>query len=97
MTAGEAVAMTPLVPSAAIAHGASVTFDRSARPDHAALVQLEVFEGPLALLLSLIEQRQLDVLTVRLADLCGAYLEAIASLPDAQLPHASAFISVSAQ
>jgi segregation and condensation protein A len=74
-----------------------VTFDRSARPDHAALVQLEVFEGPLALLLSLIEQRQLDVLTVPLGDLCGAYLEALATLPGSQLPHASAFISVASQ
>ncbi len=35
------------------------------------------FEGPLALLLSLIEQRQLDVLTVPLGDLCGAYLDAL--------------------
>ena len=35
--------------------------------------------GRIALLLSLIEQRQLDVLTVRLGDLCGAYLDAIAA------------------
>jgi segregation and condensation protein A len=97
MTAGEAVALAPVTPSAAIAHGASVTFDRSARPDHAALVQLEGFEGPLALLLSLIEQRQLDVLTVPLGDLCGAYLDALATLPGSQLPHASAFISVASQ
>src|SRR5437773_932968 len=76
---------------------ASDTFDRAARPDHAALVQLEVFEGPLALLLTLIEQRQLDVLTVPLGDLCGAYLEALATLPGSQLPHASAFISVASQ
>ena len=38
------------------------------------------FDGPLALLLSLIEQRQLDVLTVPLGDLAGAYLDALATL-----------------
>jgi segregation and condensation protein A len=97
MAAAEQLALAPMGPVPVIARGASVTFDRSARPDHAALVQLEVFEGPLALLLSLIEQRQLDVLTVPLGDLCGAYLDALAALPGAQLPHASAFISVASQ
>jgi segregation and condensation protein A len=76
---------------------ATITFDRAARPDQAARVQLDGFDGPMALLLNLIEQRQLDILTVRLGELCGAYLEALAALPGAQLPHASAFISVSAQ
>ncbi len=100
---------TPLVtsgvgPQATAAGGgavgrASVTWDREARPDRAARVQLDGsgFEGPLALLLSLIEQRQLDVLDVPLGELCGAYLEAISRLPAAQMPHISAFISVSAQ
>jgi segregation and condensation protein A len=97
MTAVVPAAASSIVAPSAIAHGASVTFDRSARPDHAALVQLEGFEGPLALLLSLIEQRQLDVLTVPLGDLCGAYLDALATLPGSQLPHASAFISVASQ
>ena len=78
---------------------ASITFDHDARPERAALVQLEGsgFEGPLALLLSLIEQRQLDVLDVPLGELAGAYLEAISRLPAAQMPHISAFITVSAQ
>lgn len=78
---------------------ASVTFDREARPERAATIQLEGFgfEGPLALLLSLIEQRQLDVLDVPLGELAGAYLEAISRLPAAQMPHISAFITVSAQ
>ena len=38
------------------------------------------FDGPLALLLSLIEARQLDILTVPLGALAGAYLEALARL-----------------
>ena len=70
--------MTPLPltpPTAAV----SFTFER--RPESATHVHLEAFDGPLALLLSLIEQRQLDVLTVRLGDLAGAYLEALARLP----------------
>jgi len=78
-------------PSAAI----SFTFDR--RPEAATQVRLEAFEGPLGLLLSLIEQRQLDVLTVRLGDLAGAYLEALARLPGDSLPHVSTFVTVAAQ
>jgi segregation and condensation protein A len=73
----------------------SFSFDR--RPETATQVRLEVFEGPLALLLSLIEQRQLDVLTVRLGDLAAAYLEALALLPGDRLPHLSTFVGVASQ
>ncbi|MGC8634581.1 MAG: segregation and condensation protein A [Candidatus Limnocylindrales bacterium] len=55
------------------------------------------FEGPLALLLSLIEARQLDVLTVPLGALAGAYLAALADLQGDRLPHLSAFVAVAAQ
>ncbi|HXQ96028.1 MAG TPA: ScpA family protein [Candidatus Acidoferrales bacterium] len=55
------------------------------------------FEGPLALLLSLIEARQLDVLTVPLGGLAGAYLEALAGLEGERLPYLSAFVAVAAQ
>ena len=55
------------------------------------------FEGPLALLLSLIEARQLDVLTVPLGALAGAYLEALARLEGERLPYLSAFVAVAAQ
>jgi len=44
-------------------------------------VRLEVFAGPLDLLLRLIESRQLDVLTVPLADLADAYVAHLASHP----------------
>ena len=77
--------------------GASVTISRDQRPERAAHVQVAGFDGPLALLLGLIEQRQLDVLDVPLGDLCGAYLEAVAQLPAAHLPHISAFVAVCAQ
>ena len=55
------------------------------------------FEGPLALLLSLIEARQLDVLTVPLGNLAGAYLEALAGLEGERLNYLSSFIAVAAQ
>jgi segregation and condensation protein A len=81
----------PTPPAAAV----SFTFER--RPEAATQVHLEAFEGPLGLLLSLIEQRQLDVLTVRLGDLASAYLEALARLPGDRLPHVSIFVTVAAQ
>jgi len=55
------------------------------------------FDGPIALLLSLIEQRQLDVLTVRLGELCGAYLDAIVQLDAQRLPLLSSFVTVASQ
>lgn len=74
-----------------------VRFGEQRRPEDATFVRLESFDGPLALLLSLIEQRQLDVLTVRLGDLAGAYLEAMSGLGERRLPLLSAFVAVCAQ
>lgn len=74
-----------------------IRFGDGRRPDEATHVRLDVFDGPLALLLSLIEQRQLDVLTVRLGDLCGAYLEAIARIEHGRLQMLSSFVTVCSQ
>src|SRR5205809_282422 len=41
-------------------------------------IRLPIFEGPLQLLLHLIESRQLDVLSVPLAEVADAYLEHLA-------------------
>jgi segregation and condensation protein A len=95
-------ALTPLVNGAAPAAASAtasveVSFAETRRPEEATRVRLESFEGPLALLLALIEQRQLDVLTVRLGDLAAAYLEAVTRLGGRRLPLLSAFIAVSAQ
>lgn len=87
----------PLVPVMTPRATPAVTFSFDRRPETATQVRLEVFEGPLALLLSLIEQRQLDVLSVRLGDLAAAYLEALALLPGDRLPHLSAFVGVASQ
>jgi segregation and condensation protein A len=76
---------------------AVVRIAADAHPDRAAHVRLESFDGPLALLLSLIEQRQLDILDVPLGDLAAAFLDALAELEAAQLPHISAFIGVASQ
>ena len=58
----------------------AVRFGDGRRPEAATHVQLTMFDGPLGLLLSLIEARQLDVLTVPLGGLADAYLEALATL-----------------
>lgn len=77
--------------------GVFVRFGDGRRPEEATQVRLASFDGPLSLLLSLIEQRQLDVLTVSLGDLAGAYLEATAQFDARRLPMISSFVTVSAQ
>ena len=74
-----------------------IRFADARRPEDATHVRLDVFDGPIALLLSLIEQRQLDVLTVRLGDLAGAYLDAIARIEGGRLPLLSSFVTVCSQ
>lgn len=74
-----------------------IRFAETRRPEDATHVRLDVFDGPIALLLTLIEQRQLDVLTVRLGDLCGAYLDAIARIEGGRLPLLSSFVTVCSQ
>jgi len=86
---GSPVDSAPVPPTA-------VRFIDEPRPEFATLVQVATFDGPLGLLLTLIEQRQLDILTVPLGDLAGAYLEALAALPGERLPHLSTFVSVAA-
>lgn len=74
-----------------------VSLAAGAHPEQAAHVRTEGFEGPLGLLLSLIEDRRLDILTVPLGELAGSYLDAIATMDEDQLPHISAFVTIAAQ
>jgi segregation and condensation protein A len=60
-------------------------------------VRVESFEGPLGLLLTVIESRQLDILTVSLGSLAGAYLEALAGLGADRLGNVSGFVAVAGQ
>jgi segregation and condensation protein A len=97
--------MTPTGPS--IANGRAgamprpgaapeVGFD-AGRAESVTHVRLEAFDGPLALLLALIEARQLDVLSVPLGGLAEAYLDALATLEGDRLGNVSAFVAVAAQ
>jgi len=66
-------------------------------PERTTLVRIEGFDGPLALLLAVIESRRLDVLTVPLGALAGAYLDALAGIAVERLSNVSAFIAVASQ
>jgi segregation and condensation protein A len=59
-------------------------------------LRLEVFEGPLGLLLHLIESRQLDVLSVPLADVADAYVDHLTRHP-VDAANLAEFVAVAAQ
>ena len=75
----------------------AVRFADGGRPETMTMVQVAEFDGPLGLLLSLIEARQLDVLTVPLGALADAYLDALATLEADRLGHISSFVAVASQ
>lgn len=75
----------------------AVVFGEGRRPETVTRVQVAEFDGPLALLLALIEARQLDVLTVPLGALAGAYLDALATLEADRLGNVSSFVAVASQ
>ncbi|MDQ3129057.1 MAG: segregation/condensation protein A [Chloroflexota bacterium] len=75
----------------------AVVFGAGRRPESATNVRIESFDGPLALLLTLIEARQLDVVSVPLGALADAYLDALAGLEDDRLGNISAFVAVASQ
>jgi len=77
--------------------GPAVVFGAGRRPEASTLVSLPAFDGPLGLLLALIESQKLDVLTVPLGVLAGAYLEALASLEDDRIGNISSFVAVASQ
>ena len=75
----------------------AVVFGEGRRPEAATRVQLEAFEGPLALLLSLIEAREMDVLTVPLGAVADAYLDALAGLDGDRMGNVSSFVAIASQ
>jgi segregation and condensation protein A len=77
--------------------GPAVTFGEGRRPEARTQVRLESFDGPLGLLLALIEARQLDVTTVPLGALAGAYLDALAELEADRLGNVSSFVAIASQ
>ena len=75
----------------------AVRFGEGRRPETRTQVQVAEFDGPLALLLALIEARQLDVLTVPLGAVADAYLDALATLEADRLGNVSAFVAIASQ
>ncbi len=59
-------------------------------------VKLDVFEGPLDLLLHLIKDSKLDIQTVKLSDITGQYLDYISTLDLINLENAADFLEVAA-
>lgn len=60
-------------------------------------VSVEGFEGPMELLLELIEEQRLDILTVRLGDLADAYLARVCDLPQLPAEEVAVFLVVAAR
>jgi segregation and condensation protein A len=60
-------------------------------------VRLPAFEGPLDLLLSLIEREELDITTVSLAQVTGQYLSYLSELGDQRGSDLAAFLVVAAR
>jgi segregation and condensation protein A len=89
------VSGSPGVPVMAV--GGTAVRIGDGRPENSTHVQVATFDGPLALLLSLIEARQLDVLSVPLGGLADAYLEALAGIDTDRLGNISAFVAVASQ
>ena len=80
-----------------LATSPAIAFGEGRRPEAATRVTLPAFDGPLGLLLALIEARQLDVLTVPLGALADAYLDALATLDGDRMGNVSAFVAVASQ
>ena len=74
-----------------------IAFADRRRPEDATRVRLPAWEGPVGLLLALVEARRFDVMTVPLGALAEAYLDAIAGLEDDRLGNLSSFVAVASQ
>lgn len=88
---------TPVVPPPVPSASPAVHFADGRRPETSTRVHVAEFEGPLALLLSIVEARQLDILTVPLGGLADAYLDALANLESDRLANVSSFVAVASQ
>jgi segregation and condensation protein A len=75
----------------------AVRIEGGPRPEASTHVRIAEWEGPLGLLLTLIEARRLDVLSVPLGSLAEAYLDALGSIEDDRIGNISAFVAVASQ
>ena len=60
-------------------------------------VSVEGFDGPLDLLLELVEEKKLDILTVRLGDLADAYLARVRAMATLPADEVSAFLALASR
>ena len=97
MDALDATAPNLTLESAVAAGAPTVRIEPGRGREWATHVSIAEWEGPLGLLLSLIEARRLDVLTVPLGGLAEAYLEALASIEHDRMGSISAFVAVASQ
>ncbi len=93
----ETGAQPSLERAAAAAAGPTVRIEPGRGRDWATHVAIEEWEGPLGLLLSLIEARRLDVLTVPLGGVAEAYLEALTTIEHDRMSSISSFVAVASQ
>ena len=64
--------------------------------ERACRVQLDVFDGPLDLLLSLIKEQQLDIATVPLASVASQYLDYVRMMDDLDIEVAAEYLVIAA-
>jgi segregation and condensation protein A len=83
--------------AAAAGGGPVVRIEPGRGQDWATHVAIAEWEGPLGLLLSLIEARRMDVLTVPLGAVAEAYLEALATIEHDRMSSISSFVAVASQ
>src|SRR2546430_17412042 len=60
-------------------------------------VTIEGFDGPLEMLLELVEEKKLDILTVRLGDLADAYLARVRAMAALPADEVSAFLALASR
>ena len=85
------------IPGVVAGPAPAVRLGPEGRPETATVVTLEDWQGPLGLLLALIEARELDVLIVPLGGLAEAYLDALSGLDHDRMVHVSAFVAIASQ
>ena len=97
MSLGGSPGRPVMMPAAIASRAPAVTFGEGRRPESRTQIQMAEFDGPLGLLLSLIEARRLDVLTVPLGALADAYLDALGGLETDRLGNVSSFVAIASQ
>lgn len=84
-------------PHAEAAVGQSVETQHDDDEDHGFSIHLErVFHGPLDLLLQLVRDKEMEIHTVSLAEVCDAYCQFIRELPEIDVDEAADYLVIAA-